>query len=194
MAPDDIAIRSLDPSEVDLLAPLWRALLDHVAGLPGALVPIRPFEQSWPLERAEMLEALAGDAFILVASRGGEPVGYAWVNIEGPDPVWYTGDTRAELVHLSVVDGERGAGIGTALMDAVDAELARLGVEDVEIGVDTANDEAVRFYERRGYRPDFQIYYGSPGKQPWACLRREAEDKAAGRGRYAPPLPDQRPT
>lgn len=189
MAPDDITIRSLDPSEVDLLAPLWRALLDHVAGLPGALVPIRPFDQSWPLERAEVLEALSGDAFILVASRGAEAVGYAWVNIEGPDPVWYTGETRAELVHLSVVDGARGAGIGTALMDAVDAELARRGVEDVEIGVDTANHEAVRFYERRGYRPDFQIYYGSPGKKPWACLRREAEDKAAGRGRYAPPGP-----
>ena len=90
-------------------------------------------------------------------------------------------------MHLSVVHGERGVGIGTALMDAVDAELTLRGVEDVEIGVDTANHEAVRFYERRGYRPDFQIYYGSPGKKPWACLRREAEDREAGRGRYASP-------
>lgn len=189
MTTEDIAIRTMQPCDVGLLAPLWRSLLDHVASLPGALVPIRPFEQSWPLERAEMLEALARDAFILLATRGAEPVGYAWVNIEGPDPVWYTGDTRAELVHLSVVDGERGAGIGTALMDAVDAELARRGVEDVEIGVDTANHEAVRFYERRGYRPDFHIFYGSPGRKPWACLRREAEDREAGRGRYAPPGP-----
>ena len=185
----DVTIRPLNATEVDLLAPLWRALLDHVAQLPGALVPIRPFEQSWPLERAEMLEALSGDAFILLASRDKEPVGYAWVNIEGPDPVWYTGETRAELVHLGVIDGERGGGIGTALMDAVDAELATRGVEDIEIGVDTANHEAIRPYERRGYRPDFHIFYGSPGKRPWACLRREAQDREAGRGRFAPPGP-----
>jgi len=185
--PDDITIAPLDPSEIERLAPLWRALLDHIADLPGAIVPIRPFEQSWPIERGEMLEALAGDAFVLAAWRGGDVVGYAFVGIEGPDPVWYTGDSRAELIHLSVADGARAAGVGTALMDAVDAELERRGIEDVEIGVDPANHDAARFYEGRGYRHDFHIYYGSPGRRPWACLRREAADREAGRGRFAPP-------
>jgi ribosomal protein S18 acetylase RimI-like enzyme len=188
--PDGIVIEKLDPADIELVAPLWGSLLDHIAELPDAIVPIRPFEQSWPLERAEMLDALAGEAFVLVARRDDAVVGYAYVGIEGPDPVWYTGDRRAELIHLSVADGERGAGVGTALMDAVDAELERLGVEDVEIGVDTANHDAVRFYQRRGYRHDFHIFYGSPGGKPWACLRRDEEDKAAGRGRYAPPGPD----
>jgi ribosomal protein S18 acetylase RimI-like enzyme len=183
--PDEIVIAQLDSREIELLAPLWRSLLDHIAALPDAIVPIRPFEQSWPIERAEMLEALEGDAFVLVARRGEQVVGYALVGVEGPDPVWYTGDARAELLHLSVADGARGAGVGTALMDAVDAELERRGIEDVEIGVDTANHDAVRFYERRGYRRDFHIFYGSPGGKPWACLRREREDKEAGRGRFA---------
>ena len=74
-------------------------------------------------------------------------------------------------------------------MDAVDAELDRRGVEDVEIGVDTGNEVATRLYESRGYRPDFRIFYGSPGGRPWACLRREEEDRRAGRGRFAPPGP-----
>jgi hypothetical protein len=74
-------------------------------------------------------------------------------------------------------------------MDAVDAELERRGIEDVEIGVDTGNEVAERLYRSRGYRADFHIMYGSPHKKPWACLRRAAEDKAAGRGRYAPPGP-----
>ncbi len=187
--PDGITIEQLDPDDIDVLAPLWKALLDHVAELPEALVPIRPFDQSWPLEKAEMLEALRGEAFVLVAKRAGVAVGYAYVAIEGPDPVWYTGDSRAELIHLSVANGERDAGVGTALMDAMDAELERRGVEDVEIGVDTANHDAVRFYERRGYRHDFHIFYGSPGRKPWACLRRAEEDEKAGRGRYAPPGP-----
>ena len=185
--PDDITISRLDPADIETLAPLWKALLDHIAVLPEALVPIRPFEQSWPIERAEMLEALAGEAFVLTARRSEVVVGYAYVVVEGPDPVWYTGDNHAVLAHLSVTDGQRGAGVGTALMEAVDAELERRGIEDVEIGVDPANHDAARFYERRGYRHDYHIYYGSPGLKPWACLRREAADREAGRGRFAPP-------
>jgi GNAT superfamily N-acetyltransferase len=186
---DAITISTLDASQIETLGPLWKALMDHVAGLPDSLVPVRPSEESWGLERAEMLEALEEEAFVLIARRGGEPVGYAFVTIAGPDPVWYTGDTCAELAHLVVADGERGNGVGTALLDAVDAELARRGVEDVEIGVDTGNDGAARLYESRGYRADFRIFYGSPSRKPWACLRRVAEDRDAGRGRFAPPGP-----
>ena len=185
--PDDVAIEGLADSDVDQLASLWKALLDHIAALPGAVVPVRPFEQSWPLERARLLESLAGAAFALTARRAGKILGYALVNVEGPDPVWYTGYRKATLEHLSVAAGERGLGIGSALMDAVDAELERRGVEDMEIGVDAANRDALRFYERRGYRPDYLVCYGSPGGKPWACLRREEVDRRAGRGRYVPP-------
>jgi hypothetical protein len=65
--PTGVAIEKLDPADLDEVAPRWQALLDHVAALPDASVPIRPFEQSWPIERREMLEALAGDAFVPVA-------------------------------------------------------------------------------------------------------------------------------
>ena len=184
---DKITIAQLDAADIEDVGPLWKALMHHVAALPEALVPVRPSEESWVLERAVMLEALAGDAFVLVARRVGQPVGYAFVTVEGPDPVWYTGDSRAELAHLVVAEGERGDGIGSALMDAVDAELERRGIEDVEIGVDTGNEGAERLYESRGYRADFRIFYGSPGRKRWACLRREAEDRKAGRGRFAPP-------
>jgi len=187
---DEITITTLDPAQIDDVGALWMELMDHVAALPEALVPVRPSEESWALERAEMLEALQGDAFVLVALRGDEPVGYAFVKIEGPDPVWYTGDTRAELAHLCVAGGERGNGVGSGLMDEVDAELERRGVEDVEIGVDSGNDGAARLYESRGYRADYRIFYGSPAGKPWACLRREDEDRKAGRGRFAPPGPD----
>jgi len=188
--PAEFLIEKLLPADIDDLAPLWKALLDHVAALPESIVPVRPSDESWELERKEMLAALAGDAFALVARRDGEAVGYLFARIEGPDPVWYTGDTHAELAHLSVAEAERGNGVGSALMDAMDAELERRGVEDVEIGVDTGNDTAARLYESRGYRPDFRIFYGSPGKKPWACLRREEDDRKAGRGRFAPPAPD----
>jgi ribosomal protein S18 acetylase RimI-like enzyme len=191
--PDGISIEKLDPADIDETAPLWKALLDHIAALPDALVPVRPSEESWELERKEMLEALSGDAFALVARRSDTPFGYLFVRIEGPDPVWYTGDAHAELAHLSVAEGERGHGVGSALMDAMDAELERRGVDDVEIGVDTGNEMAARLYEGRGYRPDFRVFYGSPGGKPWACLAREERDRKAGRGRFAPPGPGETP-
>jgi ribosomal protein S18 acetylase RimI-like enzyme len=187
--PGRFAIDLLDAARIDELAPLWAALLDHVAALPHALVPVRPSDESWLLERAEMLAELAGDAFAFVARGNGRALGYAYVVVEGPDPVWYTGDTHAYLAALSVTPERRGEGIGSALLDAVDAELERRGVVDVEIGVDTGNDVAAHLYESRGYRPDFRIFYGSPGRKPWACLEREAADRRAGRGRFATPGP-----
>ena len=187
--PDGITIDMLDPADIDEVGPLWKALLDHIAALPEALVPVRPSDESWVLEREVMLEAVKGDAFVLVARHGGKAIGYLFATIEGADPVWYTGDTHAELGHLSVAGAERGNGVGSALMDAMDYELTRRGVEDVEIGVDTGNVVAANLYEGRGYRPDFCIFYGSPGNKPWACLRREEDDRKAGRGRYAPPGP-----
>ena len=129
---------------------------------------------------------------MLVARRTERVVGYAFVCIEGPDPVWYTGDKHALLATLCVDEAERGDGVGSALMDAVDAELERRGVEDVEIGVDTGNEVAAHLYTSRGYRPDFQhLLRLARRRRPWACLRREAEDEAAGRGRFAPPGPDR---
>jgi len=188
---DDITIEPLDPAEIELVAPLWKQLMDHVASLPDGLVPVRPSDESWELERAEMQRELAGEAFVLVARKDGAVAGYAFVCIEGADPVWYTGDKHAVLATLCVDAAERGDGIGGALLDAVDAELERRGIEDVEIGVDTGNEAAARLYESRGYRADFRIFYGSPAGRPWACLRREAEDRAAGRGRFAPPGPER---
>ena len=187
--PDQLIVEALDPADIDLVGPLWKQLMDHIASLRGALVPVRPSDESWELERKEMLRELAGEAFVLVARKEGRVIGYAFVCVEGPDPVWYTGDKHALLATLCVDAAERGNGTGAALMDAVDAELDRRGIEDVEIGVDSGNEVATHLYESRGYRADFRIFYGSPGGRPWACLRRQAEDRRAGRGRFAPPGP-----
>jgi ribosomal protein S18 acetylase RimI-like enzyme len=188
--PDDLHIEILDPADIELVAPLWMQLMDHIAALPDALVPVRPSDESWRLERAEMLRELDDEGFALTARTGGRVVGYAFVSVEGPDPVWYTGEKHALIAALCVDRADRGDGVGSALLDAVDAELERRGIDDVEIGVDSGNEDAARLYESRGYRPDYRIFYGSPGRRPWACLRREEEDRLAGRGRFAQPGPE----
>ena len=55
---------------------------------------------------------------------------------------------------MMVVAGHaRGRGVGSALMDVVDARLAAAGVVDQVIGAIEPNRDAIRLYERRGFRP-----------------------------------------
>jgi ribosomal protein S18 acetylase RimI-like enzyme len=83
-----------------------------------------------------------------------EPIGYALVEVmEGPEDTWVSGDRLAELQTFAVAPAWRGRGIGTLLLDRVDAELAKLDIRDVLVAVLEGNSNARRLYERRGFRP-----------------------------------------
>lgn len=57
------------------------------------------------------------------------------------------GEAKAERV--AVLRSARGRGVGTALMAALEAEAARRGLAAVVLG---AQEQAIPFYERIGYR------------------------------------------
>ncbi|MER7500582.1 GNAT family N-acetyltransferase [Nonomuraea pusilla] len=155
----DLTILKGGAELLDRLRPLWLALHEHHrASQPDR--SFQPDELSWPLRRAEYERWLAEeDSFVLVAERAGRAVGYAFVEVyQGPDDTYATGKKVAELQTLSVGPGERGGGVGGALMDAMDAELERLGVHDLYVEVLTGNEGAHRFYERRGLRPVMAVY------------------------------------
>jgi len=48
-------------------------------------------------------------------------------------------------------------------MDAVDGELDRIGVRDVFVGAVSSNEDALRFYERRGLVVSLVHFYGRRG-------------------------------
>lgn len=90
--------------------------------------------------------------FVVVASVPDAPIGYAFVRVhEGPDDTLDLGVRWGQVVTLSVLPEHRGAGVGTAIMNEVDRQLAALGIHSVEIDVMHGNDRAREFYERRGY-------------------------------------------
>lgn len=70
-----------------------------------------------------------------------EPVGAALATY---DP------EAGELISIDAT--ERGTGVGTALVEAVSAELARLGHESMRVTTTNDNLDALRFYQRRGFR------------------------------------------
>jgi len=147
-----VDIRRLSPSELDMVANVWASLLQHHGEVEPAL-PTRPAAESWPMRRDDYERWLAEPgSFALVAEEDGEAVGYAVVHVQGPDETWVTGERTAELESLAVLPSHRGGGVGAALMDAVDEELGRLGIDDLWVAVVAGNTDALRFYERRGLR------------------------------------------
>ena len=151
----DVTLRLAGAEVLDALEPLWLTLHHHhqTVTTPASF---QDDATSWSARRALYEHWLEEneDAFIVLAVRGDKPVGYAFVEIlPGPDDTWVTGTRLAELQTLAVAPAERGHGIGTLLLDTVDARLKDLGIDDVYIAVLTGNNDALRFYQRRGLRP-----------------------------------------
>jgi ribosomal protein S18 acetylase RimI-like enzyme len=103
---------------------------------------------------------VSGRGHLLLAEDGGRVVGYAMVAQTGGQATLATGDVMAELETLSVEEGERGKGVGRALMDAAYAVMRDLGATEVILYVVEGNDDAVRFYERLGMRPYLRVMLG----------------------------------
>jgi GNAT superfamily N-acetyltransferase len=151
----DVVIEQLNPRAIDVVRPLWSAMREHHAAIVPDWGPPRSEAESWARRRADYVKWLAEpDAFCLVAWRGDTAVGYAVVTVGEGSPTWPT-DRFGDLQSLSVLDSERGNGVGAALLHTAEDQLATLGIEQVYITAVAANSDARRFYEREGYETAF---------------------------------------
>jgi ribosomal protein S18 acetylase RimI-like enzyme len=154
-----LAISRAGAEVLDRLRPLWLELHHHHQAVGGeALGPYVGDDVSWAARRALYAGFLAAGGFALLAERDGELIGYALVAIKTSeetemDDTWRTDARVAEIETLSVAPAARGAGAGSALLDRIDAELEAEGIHDVLIGAFVTNTDAIRLYERRGFRP-----------------------------------------
>jgi ribosomal protein S18 acetylase RimI-like enzyme len=148
------------PERIDELGPLWLQLHHHHERV-SRVQPFVDDEASWAARRRGYVDILAHGGFIVVAEAEDGLVGYALVKIhdDGPDDSWAIEDRFGEVWTLVVDERARGRGIGSALLDAVDEELAHRGIHDLMIGVMEGNDDARRLYERRGLVPGWMQLY-----------------------------------
>lgn len=152
-------VRQGDADDLDSLAPLWIAVHHrHVETMPE-LAPYVGDGDTWRQRRALYAELLAKpDTLLLLASVGDDLIGYGLAHVMAvedtwiPD-TWHTGPRIGEIESLSVLPSHRSAGLGSQLLGQLEAHLRGRGAIDLVLGALPGNSDAIRLYERRGYRP-----------------------------------------
>ena len=142
-------IRDLRPDETPFLREMLYAAL---AWRPDVELPpvewvlehpqVAPFHLAWGRE---------GDV-ALVAERNETSLGLAWYRFftEADHGEGFVDEETPEVA-VAVVDGRRGEGIGTTLMQAIHVRAREQGVRRISLSVDHDNP-ARRLYHRLGYR------------------------------------------
>jgi ribosomal protein S18 acetylase RimI-like enzyme len=154
---EQIAIERGGPDDVDSLQALWLELHHHHQEVAPQSGEFADDQSSWRVRSSSYREWLADPrSFLLLARAGERLVGYAMVRAmeSGPElrDAWRVPDVIAEIETMLVTTDARGAGLGTRLLDEIDAELERLGITEVLVGLMPGNYGAQRLYERRGFR------------------------------------------
>lgn len=149
------------------LRDLWLALHHHHAAVGPQSGKFVDDATSWR-ERESSYRNWLNDppSFLLVAREREIPIGYAMVRVFEADSelrdTWEVPPRLGELETLVVSRANRGTGVGSRLMDEVEATLDELGITEIVIGLIPGNDEAKRLYESRGFQPRWlQLARGS---------------------------------
>jgi len=150
---ESLVIRAAGPADLDAVTEFEMGVIRYDAQFGAAIV--RPATEG--LVRAETRAALAvRPAWAWLAERSGEPVGL--VHVQPPEKSrWITGMTRggvtAYLQTMFVRPGERGHGVGSALVGHAHAMLDARGVDTTLLHYAQLNPLSAPFWNRLGYRP-----------------------------------------
>jgi GNAT superfamily N-acetyltransferase len=135
------AIRPARPADLDALVRLLHALFSLEAD----------FQPDAARQRAglALLLADAARSAVLVADRGGAVIGMATAQLVVSTA---EGGLSATVEDVVIEAAERGAGIGAALLRAVEAWAVSRGATRLQLLADRENVAALGFYARMGWR------------------------------------------
>jgi ribosomal-protein-alanine N-acetyltransferase len=131
--PDDrftagVLVRPAQPADLDAVTDI-----DHAA-----------FEVEWWYSETTFFRVLSSPNRFIVAERNGEPVGYAFGNVYGP---------QAHITRLAVHPAHQRQGIGARLMQDLVTHLAASGADTITLNTQTHNESSLRLYRRFGFMP-----------------------------------------
>ena len=146
-------------ADVESLEHLWVAVHhQHQQSMPH-LSPYVSDATTWRERRALYDQLFADHDPTLLLGRHEEtlagyalgytlPVAGTWLA-----DTWATGDLIGEVESLSVLPEYRGHGLGSRLLVDLQERLHDQGARDLILGALAGNTDAIRLYQRHGYRP-----------------------------------------
>lgn len=173
----EFAVTAGGTADLDLLEPLWLAVHhEHRRAMPE-LNPYVTDDTSWRERRDHYRQLLAKhDPVLLLARNKDRVVGYGLgytMPVRGTwlADTWTTGARVGEIESLSVLAEYRGQGLGSLLLDKLHERLRQQGANDFVLGALAGNTEAIRLYQRHGYRPTWLYLSRLDGRTGSATVR-----------------------
>jgi GNAT superfamily N-acetyltransferase len=118
-------------------------------------------ERYWEFERIKGFDAARISTLLTDLLRAPDR-GQIWIAQEGDRSVGYLlavylfslehGGTMAEIDEFFVTPEKRSFHIGTALLDAASAAIAKRGITHVQLQLGADNSHGMRFYEKHGFQ------------------------------------------
>jgi ribosomal protein S18 acetylase RimI-like enzyme len=147
MNEEQVVVRFANLDDLTQIAYVARVTWDATYNQTISLENRRDFlERSYKAENLQAAINAAGHWFY-VAEIAGQIVGFGHF-LKRYHPV----QARAELVRLYVLPEYQNAQIGHTLLKSGFSDLARAGIEQCFVSVQSSNYSARRFYERHGFR------------------------------------------
>ena len=142
----EVVVRSTTPSDARRL----RILLDEIGAEEEVSIVHMPGSCSIRAVRGRIAAAAAEPgALMLTALVGSRLVGHLALATDGRVSCRHVCD-----LGLAVARGERGLGIGSALLDVALPWAARNGATKATVGVLAHNERALRFFRSHGFVPE----------------------------------------
>jgi GNAT superfamily N-acetyltransferase len=144
-------LRDARADDVDFVVGLVPRFVEN--GIAGGHTRDEVVEGTSRVLREALHHPQRGDVFLIAQDEHGERTGFVYA-VTHRD--FFTGERYA---HVSEIAAARsGAGVGGALMDAVERWSREHGYRMVTLNVVDDNTPAQRFYERRGYELGHRHY------------------------------------
>jgi GNAT superfamily N-acetyltransferase len=162
---DAIVIRPASVDDVDALADVYVSSARHHAALDpeSYIVPDREAVVGHLRETLQLEADADANAVRLVADTDGTVAGSAEVELHSSSPASMLRPERAVSVGMAVLEGHRGAGIGSRLMEAAELWARERGATLMMLDASAANVDAPALLRAT----------------PWLSAPRRAPDEAA---------------